>query len=220
MTHYSHTLAIPGDIPDYDLADAVKIAMHRFDENRTVALHRDTTVYAETLDVQMAKAYEYAGRDPRYAEQIATMTPVEIAKDWSGAEVFDADGWPLTIRNPDGHWDYYLIGGRWAGAYVLRPGAEAGPLHSEDGVDDPRRTDCARWRDIMPESVVPTYSWVDLDGEWHTRWIGPTREEAVGDRPSDYSHWEVPEQESAAQFMRFLRDLPRDTWIVNIDVHS
>src|SRR4051812_7759740 len=43
----------------------------------------------------------------------------------------------LDPFNPEGkspEWDWWLIGGRWGGAWVLREGAANGPLATEPGV--------------------------------------------------------------------------------------
>ena len=226
--HHTLTVALPGDIPADELRSALDETMGRFDENREVPLHRDTSVYAETFSDQLAKARQCAteGRLDGYAEKIATMTDAEIVADWNGDTEFDTDGWPLTTRNPNGHFDWWVIGGRWGGAWHLK--GEDGPLHTEDHAfgreeraDEPGRTDNARWRDIVPESVTPTYAWLDLAGEWHDKWVGPTREEAIG--TIDYSntaHWHVPEEEHVTGFMKFLADLPGDTWLIMVDYHA
>jgi hypothetical protein len=221
MSHYTLTVALPGGIPSAAMRPALAEAMARFDENRDVELHRDTSVYAETFAEQLASA-----KASGYWTE--GLTDAEIVAEWHGDEQFDSDGWPLTKANPDGQWDWWVIGGRWGGAWALRDGAEDGPLKSEDHAfgreeraDMQGRTDNARWGDIVPESVTPTYAWLDLAGEWHTRWVGPRREEAVAPGiPDDTSHWTVPETEHHAGFMKFLVDLPSDAWLVHIDFHS
>lgn len=228
MSHYTLTVALPGDIPAEELRDALNVAMDEFNEQRDVPLHRDLSPYAETFADQLAKAKAY-GKECEAngkGDHTAGKTDAEIVEDWSGGEGFDNDGWPLTTRNPDGHWDWWVIGGRWGGAWYLR--GEDGPLNTddhafgrEDRADEPNRTDNARWRDIEPESVTPTYAWLDLNEEWHTKWIGPTREEATG--TIDYkntAHWQVPEDEHVAGFMKFLANLPGDAWLVHIDFHN
>lgn len=63
------------------------------------------------------------------AEKIIEMTDDEAAYrrcrayDDAGAEDWDEDGNLLTTWNPDGQWDWYVIGGRWDGALRLKRNA-------------------------------------------------------------------------------------------------
>jgi len=223
MSHMTHVVALPGDIEPDKLQARLDEAMSRFDENLEMPLHRDISVYAETYAAQLAKA-KASNRD-NWTEGL---TDDQIVEQWNGQATFDADGWPLTTSNPDGHWDYWRVGGRWAGAWVLKPDADNGPLQAGDNWDAPPApehdriaTDCARKNAIEAESITPTYSWLDLDGQWHTKWIGPTREEAIGNGPmGDTSHWERNDDELHAEFLTFLAALPADTWLIHIDYHS
>ena len=225
--HYTLTVALPGTIAPQDLRPALEKSMARFDENRRVDLHRDTSVYAQPMADHLAAAKASASIKAG-DNWIAGLSDEEIAREWSGAEKFDPDGWPLTTHNPDGQWDWWVIGGRWGGSWHLRPGAQDGPLATDgystgraERADEKDRTDNARWRDIVPESVTPSYAWLDLAGEWHTRWVGPTREEALTPgMPDRTGHWEAPQKEHHAAFMKFLADLPGDTWLVLIDFHN
>jgi hypothetical protein len=36
----------------------------------------------------------------------------------------------------------------------------------------------------------------------------------------DTTHWQVPQEKHSAGFMKFLANLPGDTWLVHIDYHS
>lgn len=200
--HYSHIVALPGDIDSDKLETVLYELMYRFDENRRVDWHRDTSPYAEPRDVQIAKAKA----SERFAEWGTHLTDDEIATEWNGSQRFDTDGWPLTNGNPYGHWDWWVIGGRWSGEWTLRNG---------NPVDGP-----VRLSDLMPESIRPPYSWIDLDGQWHTRWIGPTVAEATDELPSDYASWEVPVEQSTAEFLSWIATLPKDAWLVHIDYHS
>lgn len=47
-------------------------------------------------------------------------------KDWCGQDL-DDEGNTLSTYNPDSKWDWYEIGGRWSGAFILKPG-EKGEL--------------------------------------------------------------------------------------------
>jgi hypothetical protein len=219
--HYTLTVALPGDIPADELEERLNLLMNRFDESLEVPLHRDESVYAETLAEQVRKAKE-SDKDG----WTVGLSDLEIAERWSGDTEFGTDGWPLTHTNPDGQWDWWVVGGRWGGAWHLRGGAKGGPLDTEDSAfgpseraGEPLRTDNARWRDIVPESVAPTYAWLDLDGEWHTKWVGPSREQVLSGNYRDTEGWTVPEGVHIPEFMKFLAGLPGDTWLVNIDFH-
>lgn len=222
--HYTHIVALPGDIDPNKLESHLEEAMALFDENREVELHRDTSVYARTYDVQLAAAKASSS----FSSWGVGLTDAEIVKQWDGNTEFDTDGWPLTTSNPDGHWDYWRIGGRWQGEWVLKPGAEAGPLQADgDKWDAPPppdhdrpTTDSGRKNAIEPESIRATYSWLDLDGVWTTKWIGPSAEEANSHDYSNTSHWEVDEKLHDAAFFTFLANLPANTWLVHIDYHN
>ena len=220
--HMTLTVALDGSIPPDRLRDELDQVMGRFDECLEVALHRDESPYAETFEAQLAKA-KASDRD-NWTEGL---TDAEIVERWNGDTNFYADGWPLTTSNPLGYWDWFVVGGRWGGSWVLKEGATNGPIATENHAlgrspeaDADRRTDNARLRDLEAESLVPTYAYVDLDGGWTHRWVGPTREEAVsGTFPKDTSHWEVGAEGFAASFLKFIQDLPADTWLVQIDYH-
>lgn len=47
----------------------------------------------------------------------------EFCKDWCDYDT-NAEGRVGYFRNPRGHWDWYQIGGRWAGFFPLKPGAK------------------------------------------------------------------------------------------------
>lgn len=225
--HYSHVVFIAESVDPDKLATTLDEAMEPFDENRTVDRHRDTSPYAESRNVSLAKARDYAKRK---GESLDGMTEDAILIDWEGNIDYDTDGWPMTTRNPDGYWDYWRIGGRWADEWVLKSADDDGPLDTESQThwDAPKApdhdrptTNNARLSAIEAESIATPYSWIDLEGTWHTRWIGPTAEEATASgMPSDTSHWEVDGAVHTGEFYRYLASLPSETWLVKVDYHS
>jgi hypothetical protein len=89
---------------------------------------------------------------------------LEIGQDAGGRYYIVAD----RIYNRQGQWDWYQIGGRWAGSLLLRPGAsgacgQVSPFHedrrhielAEDmlAYGSPRRVDQARKRDVDWEGM-------------------------------------------------------------------
>ena len=111
-------------------------------------------------------------------------------------------------------WDWWVVGGRWAGGWELADGAERA-LESEaginypDAINDRRRGDAARKSQIAGE-VAPSFAYLALDGEWHER--GRMGWWAIVDG-------EKPESEWGDEFKGWLDGLPDDTWLVNVDAH-
>jgi hypothetical protein len=230
-------------------SENIEVAQHRdtspFAETAQEALAKMAEWYAELTEAELCRRDEEirakvaAGRAWEQsnigfwrawkAEYESAPDDAARLRQWDGYGAYDTDGHPLTTSNPDGHWDWWVVGGRWSYAWVLRDGAPHGPLdavrdkHNTDMMrfgdqmeapDDGREhTDNARWSDIVPESVRPTYAYLDLAciggiGDWRSRerWEGRRYEQ-------------VPEPEWAAQFLPWLRGLPPDTWLVNVDYH-
>jgi hypothetical protein len=158
------------------------------------------------------------------------MTEEERLANWNGVTEWDEEGWPISTSNPEGKWDYWRVGGRWDYAWVLKEGGEQGPLESShndwDNAKPPQHgrvtTNNARKRDINPESIGLTFSYMDLEGEWHDReiWteVENSSKEWYGGRDWEYS--KVPENEWGVEFFGWLASLPADTWLVCIDYHN
>lgn len=207
--HFNHAVALPGSIVPEDVELALDCAMEEFDECREVEPH----LYRTKAEMQADQRFmEWWGKQKAmdYATGVA---------EWEGHQV-DSDGNVLSTSNPHGEWDWWVVGGRWGSGWTLRQGAPNGPLITDPSTfgyserKDPLATDCARWRDLMPESVRCPYSWLDLDGEWHTKWLGPGRSGS-----QEVTDWERGD-EFDTEFMKFLADLPSDAWLINIDYHS
>lgn len=62
-----------------------------------------------------------------YKERVdALMAPYDENREvvWEASDEYDDGG---TWHNPDGHWDYWVVGGRWRGYFPVAPG-----LNSDD----------------------------------------------------------------------------------------
>ena len=111
-----------------------------------------------------------------------------------------------STSNPDMRWDWYEIGGRWAGRLELKDGAEPlAPLHFSWGWSEeqkrevieatPRRADSAYLKDVANLDTLMAAD-IMLNGEWITL--------------SDFEFVPVGER---------LGDLPGDTVITCVDYH-
>lgn len=118
-------------------------------------------------------------------------------------EDIGADGGVYSEYNPDSKWDWYSIGGRWAGYWKVIEQAgdttelshaawadRAFPLGKADQeyVDERnarpgRWVDVARKHDIEFEKDGATYAFLDSDGKWHQKgrmgWFGIASDEKV-----------------------------------------
>lgn len=111
-------------------------------------------------------------------------TTNQAAVAWWGGTV-DENGNVISTANRDAVWDWWVVGGRFAGEWVLKPGA-ARALDSSSSsfgyteeIKDARRTDAARKGRIRPESITHSYAYLDLDGKWHSPgrvlWFGQSK---------------------------------------------
>jgi hypothetical protein len=77
-------------------------------------------------------------------------TTYNSAREW----VEEGQGWGY-YHNPNSKWDWYVIGGRWAGYFLPRAGSELGPNLTRPGVFD----------------NVPEQGWVDQIRKKDVDWI-------------------------------------------------
>lgn len=225
--HYTLAVALPGSLEPHEVKGALEETMDLFDENREVELHRDTRIYADKRDVVLERARKWAV-DPRRTGDpldLTGKTEEEILEWFDEGTTYDDEGYPLTTSNPDGHWDWYQIGGRWAYAWVLKDEEKQGPLSFSGGYPNPDLpehdrpfTDNARLCDIEPESIKPVYSYITLDKQFKTKWIGPATSDEKYEQ--GVSKWEHDQVDWDLEFYVWLQSLPRDTWLVHIDYHS
>lgn len=153
----------------------------------------------------------YSEHTPGYhfcMEQFDELYKAE-GEDWNGNRWRkDDDGvWrEYSTANPDMKWDWYEVGGRWAGCLQLREGAKPlAPIHFSWGWEEgqktavleakPEKADTAYLRDIANLDTLVAAA-VMVDGEW-----------------VDLTDWEFqPVKE-------YLEGLPDDTVITCIDYH-
>ena len=123
----------------------------------------------------------------------------------------------------DGQWDWWVVGGRWGGYFVLKDHNSEIGYETEPHVggyrqrpDDGRsRADAARIKDIQPESLTPSNSYIDAERQWQTidRW--------VWDRETETGEWiETPDDVWNKQYLSWIQSLDPDMWLVNVDCHS
>jgi hypothetical protein len=125
----------------------------------------------------------------------------------------------------DGQWDWFVVGGRWGGSWILKEGGVDGPLETQASTFGLRRcedeschrehTDCARLVWLEFESLQSPYSWIDLGGVWRTKWLGPE-----GSGSQEAKDWEIPDETWTKEWLAFIQDCPPDTWFVLVDVHN
>jgi len=211
MSHFTITVAIPGDIaPGAELYAAVSEALDPFSE------HLEVEPYVTVTAAQIGEDVEFQ----QFLSKIEAEHPGEVslaqaARDWFGG-VMGEDGNLFSTYNPDSQWDWWVIGGRWAGEWVLKAGAsralepERSSFGFTDESRDPRRTDAARKSQIEAESITPSFAFIDLDGQWKEKgymgWFGMVSGETDdGEWGRTYTDW--------------LLSLPAETWLVKVDAH-
>lgn len=127
-----------------------------------------------------------------------TYSTVDEARADDAYEWIDPEGNRWTIRNPQGHWDWYEIGGRWDGQLNNTAGRKAEKYNGSNHL---------RIRDLRrPES---TYSYVTKDGEWVSK-------EVWNGWDFDSLTQEVWDKKMA----EWLLSAPGEDWIVLVDYHS
>lgn len=72
----------------------------------------------ETKQEVLNKIEEFCQKDDELKCEYANLSDLEKITDWTGLEMFDEDGNPLTTYNPNSKWDWYEVGGRWS--YILK----------------------------------------------------------------------------------------------------
>ena len=122
------------------------------------------------------------------------------------------------VEPGSGMWDYFVVGGRWSGAFILTREALArrcsgmlripipgflADLPERAQALTPFQTDCARLQDIDPWSLSIPHYWIGLDGSLH-EW--KKFDGRCGDTGDD-------------RFRQWIASIPADTWLINMDVH-
>jgi hypothetical protein len=128
-------------------------------------------------------------------------------------------------ENEQMHWDWFVVGGRWGGSWILKPGAPDGPLSTDPSTFGMRscdkegcdriHTDCARLGNLEPESLHPPYSYLGISGDWHTKWLGPD-----GSGTQEVAKWEIDDEVWSKQWLTFVQNQAESTWFVLVDYHG
>ncbi|MDA0251784.1 MAG: hypothetical protein O2892_10750 [Actinomycetota bacterium] len=211
MTHITVTVAIPAEVnPGPELYEAVSAALDPFDENLEVETYVDLTAQQIANDTEFQKFWLKLTE-----EKPAAVSFAHAVEGWWGGQLGE-DGNLWSTCNPEGRWDWWVIGGRWAGQWVLKPGATRAlaPQRSAFGFTeeskDPRRTDAARKAEIEPTSIAPSYAYIGLDGQWHQQghmgWFATAADQ-------------LSAQAWAQTYTEWMQSLPADTWLVKVDAH-
>lgn len=128
-----------------------------------------------------------------------------------------ADGEVYSEYNPNSKWDWYQLGGRWAGLIKVKDGIEFKKPNFSWGWDhssmqevlETKSTDFALKKDIVNLDEIQTFA-VIKDGKWYERgemgWWGIVSDE------KDEDEWKN-------QFKSLLNDLPDETLLSVYDCH-
>ena len=120
-----------------------------YDENMETELYVD-----RTKEEVLEEIAEYEDEYPEYK----TMTDEEKIKDFFGYRHFDEEGNPMTSYNPNSKWDWYVVGGRFAGLLKAKEGN-----HGDGSVFNPNpkkkgEYDSARISDIDFSMDIDEYN--------------------------------------------------------------
>ena len=125
MAHFSVFVAVQAESAD-EAVGAVEEALDPFSEHFEVAPYEE-----EIVPIEVERALAYADEQRTEAgEPVVNRDEPEAVLAAVAAfecrEVFrreDGSGFFYTSTfNPDGHWDWWVVGGRWAGAFALASG--------------------------------------------------------------------------------------------------
>jgi hypothetical protein len=135
MSHY--TVMVIGPETDDDLAEALA----PYDENKEMEPYRDY------LDPDPSKFW--TNNDGHLADWPAIIAEYAAKyPDSSDIPLLDEAGLPYEVStyNPDSKWDWYAIGGRWAGTLRLKAGVLAVPPNTSGWV----------WKNAGPDELPPS----------------------------------------------------------------
>jgi hypothetical protein len=161
----------------------------------------------------------------------------------------DKDGNAVSSCNPEAHWDWYALGGRWSGKFILKKGADGIKGHA---FGNPVGIDVAYAKDVDWEAMEKRSieraekSWKEAEGktdgareleygihkmEAKSEFMYKFVTFAVLDKDGWHEHAEMgwfglihDEKESEDDwdkmfYQRFLKGLPEDTVLAIVDCH-
>lgn len=158
MAHYSVFVAVQAESAQ-EAEQAVEEVLEPFSE------HLDVDPYEEEIvpiEVERALAYADQQRTEAGEPVLNREDPEEVQQavtEWVGREVSRKDDGTLfyeTTYNPDGHWDWWVIGGRWAGAFELTNGQRADVARAVD-------VDLSAMRQAAQKAAEEAYDFFEAD---------------------------------------------------------
>lgn len=112
MSHYTVAVFTTKD-------QSVEDLLAPYDENMKV------TPYVRNTKEEILKEIErYCDKDHDLKEKYSKLSDQEKIANWTGYEIFDKEGNPLTTYNPNSKWDWYVTGGRWSGLLKTKDGQQ------------------------------------------------------------------------------------------------
>ena len=143
--------------------------------------------------------WEYAVRHHKY-------------DDGNYDDEIDDEGNLHSTRNPNSQWDWYELGGRWAGFYRLKDGGQ-GAVGSPGLMTPPAEAgavDSAMKKDILPEDLYKSTFAIIKDGKWYEK--GKMGWWACVSNEKDQEVWD-------AEFRKMIDELPDDALLSVYDLH-
>ncbi|QLQ09895.1 MAG: hypothetical protein HZY75_05295 [Nocardioidaceae bacterium] len=124
MSHYSVHVVVEAD-DRHEAEGAVEDALDPYSEHREVKPYEEE-ISADEVTPALAYAKDQRHDEGRWKIKLDDETNVlAVMTEWVGRPVTRrADGTLVyeTSWNPDGHWDWWVVGGRWANAFRGRNG--------------------------------------------------------------------------------------------------
>ena len=163
-------------------------------------------------EAEMVKEYETGKASDGLVHKQTYPAFEDFAKDWEGMSERDPEkGVYGYWDNPNAKWDWFVMGGRWAGQLKLRPGKTG--VVGEKIYSTPEiaagHVDQAIKGDLDLTEASTTFSLLK-DGVWYQRgemgWWG-----VVSDRK--------PDEEWTGQWVELVLNLPDETLLTVVDCH-
>jgi hypothetical protein len=232
MSHF--TVMIIGEKPEKQLKPFDEnLQVPRYVENTKLQLIEKGKAEIERYKNEMYSKYlanpeEYKkNSNEGHFKYISTEFPLKL--NWSDEEIYKdqikyeeeenigENGEVYSESNPNSKWDWYALGGRWAGLLKVNDGVICKEPSFSWGwsesdkkeVLDGKHTDQALKKDIANLDEVVTFALIK-DGKWYER--GEMGWWAIVSNEKDDETW-------AIEFKKLIKDLPDDTLISIYDCH-
>lgn len=113
------------------IGENVEEQLEMYDEGKRVSpyLYKDRMELLEEYKEVLGNEFYAARYFGRFRTELYNLE--FFAMDYYGMEV-DSHGNLLTTYNPKSKWDYWTIGGRWDGAFLLKNGARSSQAEKKD----------------------------------------------------------------------------------------